>query len=145
MSSQVIFDWWLSSKDMKLRVLIKEGLVVFHWLTFHIILLCSLASGHRALFLVEETTQELLYIYIYIYMYIVFFYFFVSFILTPFDVCFCVDFILLLANSICTQCFLQFGTFCIIGITENSVTWFCLQTDWLTSAWNAECRQNKIW
>ena len=35
---------------MKLRVLIKEALVVFHWLTFCIILLCSLASGHRALF-----------------------------------------------------------------------------------------------
>ena len=29
-----IFNWWLSSKDMKLRVLIKETLVVFHWLTF---------------------------------------------------------------------------------------------------------------
>ena len=31
-----IFNWWLSSKDMKLRVLIKEVLVVFHWLTFRI-------------------------------------------------------------------------------------------------------------
>ena len=28
-----IFNWWLSSKDMKLWVLIKEVLVVFHWLT----------------------------------------------------------------------------------------------------------------
>ena len=64
-----ISNWWLSSKDMKLRVLIKEVLVVFHWLTFRIILLCSLASGHRALFLLQETTQEL-YIYIYIYIYI---------------------------------------------------------------------------
>ena len=62
-----IFNRWLSSKDMKLRVLIKEVLVVFHWLTFRIILLCSLASGHRALFLVQDTTQELLYMYIYIY------------------------------------------------------------------------------
>ena len=34
-----IFNWWLSSKDMKLRVLIKEVLVVFHWLTFRIICL----------------------------------------------------------------------------------------------------------
>ena len=42
-----IFNWWLSSKDMKLRVLIKETLVVFHWLTFCI--------KHK-------------YIYIYIYM-----------------------------------------------------------------------------
>ena len=64
-----IFNWWLSSKDMKLRVLIKEVLLVFHWLTFCIILLCSLASLHRALFLVQETTQELLNIYIYIKMF----------------------------------------------------------------------------
>ena len=45
-----IFNWWLSSKDMKLRVLIKEVLVVFHWLTFRILLLCSFVSEHRALF-----------------------------------------------------------------------------------------------
>ena len=45
-----IFNWWLSSKDMKHWVLIKELLSVFHWLTSRIILLCSLASGHRALF-----------------------------------------------------------------------------------------------
>ena len=32
-----IFNWWLSSKDMKLWVLTKEVLVVFHWLTFRII------------------------------------------------------------------------------------------------------------
>ena len=57
-----ISNWWFSSKDIKLRVLIKEALVVFHWLTLCIILLCSLASGHRALFLVQKTTQ----IYIYI-------------------------------------------------------------------------------
>ena len=30
-----IFNWWLSSKDMKLRVLIKKVLVVFHWLTLY--------------------------------------------------------------------------------------------------------------
>ena len=29
-----IFNWWFSSKDMKLQVLIKEVFVVFHWLTF---------------------------------------------------------------------------------------------------------------
>ena len=65
-----IFNWWLSSKDMKLRVLIKEVLVVFHLITFRIIRLCSLASGHLALFSVQETIQQLLYIiYIYIYIY----------------------------------------------------------------------------
>ena len=32
-----IFNWWLSSKDMKLRVLLEEALVVFHWLEFRII------------------------------------------------------------------------------------------------------------
>ena len=56
-----IFNWWLSSKDMKLRVLIKEVLAVFHWLMFSIILLCSLGSGHQALFLVQDTTQEFWY------------------------------------------------------------------------------------
>ena len=61
-----IFNWWLSSKDMKLRVLTKEVLVVFHWLTFHIMLLCSLASGHRALFLVQATTQELLHLLLFV-------------------------------------------------------------------------------
>ena len=65
-----IFNWWLSSKDMKLQVLIKEVLIIFHLLTFRILLLCSLASGHRALFLVQETTQELLYIYIYLHIYV---------------------------------------------------------------------------
>ena len=65
-----IFNGWLSSKDMKLQVLIKEVLIVFHLLTFRILLLCSLASGHRALFLVQETTQELLYIYIYLHIYV---------------------------------------------------------------------------
>ena len=34
----------------------------------------------------------------YIYIYIYYMYIFVSFILTPFDVCFCVDFILVLAK-----------------------------------------------
>ena len=68
-----IFNWWLSSKDMKLWVLIKELLVVFHWLTFRMTLLCSLASGHRTLFLVQETTQELLlYIYYIILYYILY-------------------------------------------------------------------------
>ena len=61
-----IFNWWLCSKDVKLRVLIKEVLVVFHWLTFRIILLCSFASGHRALFLVQETIQDLLYLLLFV-------------------------------------------------------------------------------
>ena len=44
-----IFNWWLSSKDMKLRVKkIKETLVAFHWPMLRIILLCSLESGHPA-------------------------------------------------------------------------------------------------
>ena len=61
-----IFSRWLSSKDMKLRVLIKAALVVFQRLTFRIILLCSLASGHRALFLIQETTQELLFLLLFV-------------------------------------------------------------------------------
>ena len=60
----IIFNWWLSSKDMKLRVLIKEALVVFHWLMSHIILLYSLASGHRALFWYK---RQLNYYYYYYY------------------------------------------------------------------------------
>ena len=52
-----IFNCWLSIKVMELRILIKEELVVFHWLTFCFILLCSLVSGHRAC----------IYTYIYIY------------------------------------------------------------------------------
>ena len=46
---------------MKLQVLIKEILVVFHF-----------ANGHRALFLVQEYKRQLknYYIYIYIYIYI---------------------------------------------------------------------------
>ena len=50
-----IFNWWLSSKDMKLRVLIKEVLAVFHWLTFRII-------------------------YIYIYIYIIYIYIYIMYI-----------------------------------------------------------------
>ena len=61
--------------------------------------------------------------YIYIYIYII------NLILTPFDVWSCVDFILFLANSISTQNFQQFDTFCIIGITQNPVIWFGLQTE----------------
>ena len=57
--------------------------------------------------------------------------------MTSFDVCFCVDFILFLANSISTQYFPQFDTFYIIGITQNSVISFGLQFDWLISTWNA--------
>ena len=41
---------------MELRVLINEALTVFHF-----ILLSLLASGHQAIFLAEETTDESLY------------------------------------------------------------------------------------
>ena len=64
-----------------------------------------------------------MYVHIYIYIYII------NLILTPFDVWSCVDFILFLANSISTQNFQQFDTFCIIGITQNPVIWFGLQTE----------------
>ena len=63
------------------------------------------------------------YVCAYIYIYII------NLILTPFDVWSCVDFILFLANSISTQNFQQFDTFCIIGITQNPVIWFGLQTE----------------
>ena len=42
-----IFSWWFPSKDIKLQALMK-ALVVFHWLMFHIILLCSLVKRHQA-------------------------------------------------------------------------------------------------
>ena len=42
-----IFNWWLSSKDMKLRVLIKEVLVVFYWLTFRIIYIYTQSKSPR--------------------------------------------------------------------------------------------------
>ena len=58
-----------------------------------------------------------MYVHIYIYIYI----YIINLILTPFDVWSCVDFILFLANSISTQNFQQFDTFCIIGITQNPV------------------------
>ena len=57
----------------------------------------------------------LIYIVIFCYIYIA------NFILRSFDICFCVDFILFLASSISTHYFPQFDTFCIIGITQNSV------------------------
>ena len=80
-----ILNWWLSSKDMKLRVLIEEALVVFHWLTFRIILLCLFARGHRNTFFDTRDNSRInihiyiytyiciyihIYIYIYIYIYI---------------------------------------------------------------------------
>ena len=42
-----IFNRWLSSKDMKLRVLIKEVLVVFYWLTFRIIYIYTQSKSPR--------------------------------------------------------------------------------------------------
>ena len=42
-----IFNWWMSSKDMKLRILIKEALVVFHWLTFRVEHILCWANLHN--------------------------------------------------------------------------------------------------
>ena len=42
-----IFNSWLSSKDMKLRVLIKEVLVVFYGLTFRIIYIYTQSKSPR--------------------------------------------------------------------------------------------------
>ena len=62
-----IFNWWLSNIVMKLRVLIKEALLIFHWLTFRIVLVCALASGHRALFFCFWYKRQLKnYYYIYV-------------------------------------------------------------------------------
>ena len=60
-----IFNSWLSSKDMKLRVLIKEVLVVFYWLTFRIIYI------YIYIFI--------FYIYIYIYIFIFYIILFIFF------------------------------------------------------------------
>ena len=69
-----ISNWWLSSIDMKLRLLIKEAFVVFQWLMFRIILICLLSNVHRALFWynrqLENNYTYLAYFYIYIYIYI---------------------------------------------------------------------------
>ena len=68
-----------------------------------------------------------IYVYMYVYIYVcvcmcIYIYIYIiNLILTPFDVWSCVDFILFLANSISTQNFQQFDTFCIIGITQNPV------------------------
>ena len=76
-----------------------------------------------------------IYVYMYVYIYVcvcmcIYIYIYIiNLILTPFDVWSCVDFILFLANSISTQNFQQFDTFCIIGITQNPVIWFGLQTE----------------
>lgn len=56
---KTIFNWWLSNKDMKLQVLIKETLVAFQWPTFCIILLRLLGIEH--FFLAQETNEVLLY------------------------------------------------------------------------------------
>ena len=54
-----------------------------------------------------------------------------------------------LANSIPTQYLQEFDTFCVSsGFRLCKIQLFDLayiQTDWLTSVWNAECRENKIW
>ena len=68
-----MFNWWLSCKDIKLRVFIKEELVVFHWLTFSIIY----AHKYYTLYIYMQLYIYIIYIciiyiylYIYIYMYI---------------------------------------------------------------------------
>ena len=53
-----IFKWWLSSKDMNLRVLIKVVLAIFHWLMFRIIYIY-----------IHIYIYKHIYIYIYIYIY----------------------------------------------------------------------------
>ena len=64
-----MFNWWLSCKDIKLRVFIKEELVVFHWLTFSIIY----AHKYYTLYIYMQ-----LYIYIYyIYMYYIYLYIYI--------------------------------------------------------------------
>ena len=62
-----IFNWWLSSKDMKLRILIKEMLVVFHWLTFRII---SINIYIYIYIYIIYILYMYIYIHIYIYIYI---------------------------------------------------------------------------
>ena len=42
-----VFSSWFPSKDIQLQALMK-ALVVFRWLMFHIILLCSLVNRHQA-------------------------------------------------------------------------------------------------
>ena len=65
----------LSSKDTQLRVLIKEALAIFHWLTFRIALLCSLfwykrqVKNHSTK-VYEQMYTFIWYIYIYTYIYI---------------------------------------------------------------------------
>ena len=57
-----ILNWWFSSKDLKLQVMIKEALVVIHRLTVRIILLCSLSSGDGALFWYNRQLKNYYYI-----------------------------------------------------------------------------------
>ena len=54
------FNWWLSNKAMKLRVLMKKALLVFLCLIF-IILSRGLATRYSAVFLIQEATEESLY------------------------------------------------------------------------------------
>ena len=48
-----IFNWWLSGKDMKLRVLIKEVLVVFHFTSF----ISTHVSHYTAMFTCERASS----------------------------------------------------------------------------------------
>ena len=62
-----MFNWWLSCKGIKLRVFIKEELVVFHWLTFSIIY----AHKYYTLYIYMQLYIYILYIYVlYIFIYI---------------------------------------------------------------------------
>ena len=66
-----MFNWWLSCKDIKLRVFIKEELVVFHWLTFSIIYAHKYYTSYIYMQLyIYILYINVLYIFIYIYMYI---------------------------------------------------------------------------
>ena len=66
-----MFNWWLSCKDIKLRVFIKEELVVFHWLTFSIIYAHKYYTSYIYMQLYIYIIYKcIIYIYIYIYMYI---------------------------------------------------------------------------
>ena len=64
-----IFNWWLSSKDMNLRVLIKEALVVFHWPVSYYTVLFTW-SRYRVIFDGRDNWKSIIYIYICIYIYI---------------------------------------------------------------------------
>ena len=48
--------WWLTSNDMKIEVLIKEALVVFHWLMFCIVYIARFCVFFWGVFTLLNTT-----------------------------------------------------------------------------------------